>query len=34
MNTRQNPHQIHLTEWSTRFADQKASGSTVRQRCY
>lgn len=33
MNTRQKLHQIHLNEWATRFADQKASGLTVRQWC-
>ena len=33
MNTRQKLHQIHLNEWTSRFADQKASGLTVRQWC-
>ena len=33
MNTRQKLLQIHLNEWATRFADQKASGLTVRQWC-
>lgn len=33
MNTRQKLHQIHLNEWATRFADQAASGLTVRQWC-
>lgn len=33
MNTRQKLHQIHLNEWASRFADQKASGLTVRQWC-
>ena len=32
-STRQKLHQIHLYEWVTRFADQKASGLTVQQ-CY
>ena len=29
MNARQKLHQIHLQEWTVRFADQKASGLTV-----
>ena len=33
MNARQRLHQIHLQEWTVRFADQKASGLTVRQWC-
>lgn len=33
MNARQKLHQIHLQEWTARFADQKASGLTVRQWC-
>ena len=33
MNARQKLHQIHLQEWTIRFADQKASGLTVRQWC-
>ena len=33
MNARQKLHQIHLQEWAIRFADQKASGLTVRQWC-
>ena len=33
MNARQKLHQIHLQEWSVRFADQKTSGLTVRQQC-
>ena len=33
MNARQKLHQIHLQEWTVRFADQKASGLTVRQGC-
>ena len=33
MNARQKLHQIHLQEWTVRFADQKASGLTVRQWC-
>ena len=33
MNARQKLHQIHLQEWTVRFADQKASCLTVRQWC-
>ena len=33
MNARQKLHQIHLQECAIRFADQKASGLTVRQWC-
>lgn len=33
MNTKQKLHQVHLQEWAIRFADQKASGLTVRQCC-
>lgn len=33
MNTRQKLHQLHLNEWTTRFAEQKSSGLTVRQWC-
>ena len=33
MNARQKLHQIQLKEWTVRFADQKASGLTVRQWC-
>ena len=33
MNARQKLHQIHLQEWTIRFADQKASSLTVRQWC-
>ena len=33
MNARQKLHQVHLQEWTVRFADQKASGLTVRQWC-
>lgn len=33
MNAKQKLHQIHLQEWTVRFADQKASGLTVRQWC-
>ena len=33
MNARQRLHQIHLQEWTVRFAEQKASGLTVRQWC-
>ena len=31
MNAKQKLHQVHLQEWAIRFADQKASGLTVRQ---
>ena len=33
MNARRKLHQIHLQEWTVRFADQKASGLTVQQWC-
>ena len=33
MNAKQKLHQAHLKEWASRFADQKASGLTVRQWC-
>ena len=33
MNTKQKLHQLHLNEWVSRFAEQKASGLTVRQWC-
>ena len=33
MNARQKLHQVHLQEWTVRFAEQKASGLTVRQWC-
>lgn len=33
MNVKQKLHQVHLQEWAIRFADQKASGLTVRQWC-
>ena len=33
MNAKQKLHQAHLQEWATRFADQKASGLTVKQWC-
>lgn len=33
MNAKQKLHQVHLQEWVIRFADQKASGLTVRQWC-
>ena len=33
MNAKQKLHQVHLQEWTVRFADQKASGLTVRQWC-
>ena len=33
MNARQKLHQLHLQEWTARFAEQKASRLTVRQWC-
>ena len=33
MNARQKIHQVHLQEWTIRFAEQKASGLTVKQWC-
>ena len=33
MNSHQKFHQAHLNEWASRFADQKASGLTVRDWC-
>lgn len=33
MNTKQKLHQLHLNEWASRFAEQKASGLTIRQWC-
>lgn len=33
MKTNQKLHQLHLNEWAQRFADQKASGLTVKQWC-
>lgn len=33
MNTKQKLHQLHLNEWTSRFADQKASGLTVSKWC-
>ncbi len=33
MNARQKLRQARLQEWAVRFADQKASGLTVRQWC-
>ena len=33
MNAKQKLHQVHLQELTVRFADQKASGITVRQWC-
>ena len=33
MNVKQKLHQAKLQEWTARFADQKASGLTVRQWC-
>lgn len=33
MNAKQKLHQAKLQEWTARFADQKASGLTVRQWC-
>lgn len=33
MNSHQKLHQARLNEWASRFADQKASGLTVRDWC-
>jgi hypothetical protein len=33
MSAKQKLHQIRLNEWTSRFADQKASGLSVRQWC-
>lgn len=33
MNAKQKLHQIHLQEWTIRFANQKANSLTVRQWC-
>ena len=33
MNAKQKLHQANLREWAARFADQKASGLTIRQWC-
>nr|WP_027871595.1 hypothetical protein [[Eubacterium] cellulosolvens] len=33
MNSRQKLHQAQMKEWATRFADQKASGLTVKEWC-
>ena len=33
MNAKQKLHQAHLQEWAARFANQKASGLTVKQWC-
>ena len=33
MKTNQKIHQLHLNEWAQRFANQKASGLTVKQWC-
>lgn len=33
MNAKQKLHQAKLQEWTARFAEQKASGLTVRQWC-
>lgn len=33
MKTNQELHKLHLNEWTQRFADQKASGLTVKQWC-
>ena len=33
MNAKQKLHQLHLQEWAGRFAEQKASGLTIRQWC-
>lgn len=33
MTTKQKLHQLHLNEWATRFAEQKASGLTAQLWC-
>ena len=33
MTSKEKIHQLHLSEYTTRFADQKASGLTVKQWC-
>ena len=33
MTSKEKIHQLHLSEWTARFADQKASGLTVKQWC-
>ena len=33
MTSKEKIHQLHLNEWAARFADQKASGLTVKQLC-
>lgn len=33
MNANQKLHQVKLQEWTARFAEQKADGLTIRQRC-
>ena len=33
MTSKEKIHQLHLNEWAARFADQKASGLTVKQWC-
>lgn len=33
MNARQKLHQVHLNEWVTRFAEQKAAGLTNKEYC-
>lgn len=33
MKTNQKLHQLHLNDWTQRFADQKASGLTFKQWC-
>ena len=33
MTSKEKIHQRHLNEWAARFADQKASGLTVKQWC-
>ena len=33
MNSKQKIYQAQMKEWATRFADQKASGLTVKEWC-
>ena len=33
MTSKEKIHQLHLNEWAARFADQKASGLTIKQWC-
>lgn len=33
MDAKQKLHQVYLQKWAARFAEQKASGLTIRQWC-